>query len=294
MLKWKVPVVIITGYLGSGKTTLLKNILKDADKKIAVLMNEFGEIGIDTKVIKGKNVNIKELAGGCVCCSLTGELKAAIAEILQKVEPEMIVVETTGVAEPDALITNLDRIKGVALDSVVTLVDADAFVKYPRLGHTGLVQIESADTILLNKIDLVDAKEIDEIVHALMEINPRAKIIKTTYSNLDTSTLFGKEIERGKKKHGPHELSRVQSFAFRSERILNRSSFVKFATSVPKEIYRAKGHVNFSDGTHLFNFVNGRFDFSKAEKQPTELIFIGEGIVKYEKDLIEKLKNCEM
>ena len=293
MLKWKVPVSIITGYLGVGKTTLLKKIISDTKKKIAILMNEFGEIGIDTKIMKGKNVDMMELLGGCVCCSLTGELTAAIEEILKKVKPDMIVIETTGVAEPDAMIANIDDVEGVRLDSVITIVDADAFVNFPRLGHTGRVQIENADVIILNKVDLVHTSQIDEIEHALQELNPRAPIIKATYSNLDTRVLFGLETERAVAEHGTHDATIIDSFVYRSDRIHERSRFLKFASDIPKEVYRAKGFVNFSDGTYLFNFVNGRYDMSKSDKQDTEIVFIGVDIDRLEQETIESLRSCQ-
>ena len=95
----RTPITLITGPLGSGKTTLLRQILARQTGKIAIVMNEFGEIAIDTKVIEGKNVRIAELGGGCVCCSLLGEFESAVKEIIEKIEPERIVVETTGLAE---------------------------------------------------------------------------------------------------------------------------------------------------------------------------------------------------
>ena len=106
----RIPITLITGPLGSGKTTLLRHILATRPAKIAIVMNEFGEIAIDTKVIEGKNVRISELGGGCVCCSLLGEFEAAVTEILEKVAPEIIVVETTGLAEPEALVFNIQEI----------------------------------------------------------------------------------------------------------------------------------------------------------------------------------------
>src|SRR3989339_476716 len=127
----KTPIIIITGYLGAGKTTLLKNILENsgrtnlsstnshASKRIAIIMNEFGELTIDAKIVQGDNIEIAELLGGCVCCSLTGELEAAIEELIQKVNPEIIILETTGVAEPDAVILDLEEnIPKVRLESV--------------------------------------------------------------------------------------------------------------------------------------------------------------------------------
>ncbi|MEK6852502.1 MAG: GTP-binding protein, partial [Nanoarchaeota archaeon] len=146
MEKAKTPISIITGYLGAGKTTLLKKIIHDfAGKRIAILMNEFGEVAIDSKIVKGKNIEMAELLGGCVCCSLTGEFEAAVREILDKIKPEMILVETTGVAEPDAIIIEVEEnIPEVRLDGIITLVDCDAVTKFPSLGHTGKIQVEMA------------------------------------------------------------------------------------------------------------------------------------------------------
>src|SRR4028119_235021 len=100
----RTPLIVLTGPLGSGKTTLLRHILDTFPRKIAILMNEFGEIAIDSKIIAGKNVQMADLGGGCVCCSLLGEFEAAVDEIIDTVDPDYIVVETTGVAEPDALV----------------------------------------------------------------------------------------------------------------------------------------------------------------------------------------------
>src|SRR5881296_4330602 len=104
----RTPITLVTGPLGSGKTTLLRHILRTRPAKIAIVMNEFGEIAIDTKVIEGKNVRIAELGGGCVCCSLIGEFEAAVNEIIEAVAPDNIVLETTGVAEPGALAFDIE------------------------------------------------------------------------------------------------------------------------------------------------------------------------------------------
>src|SRR5438067_13148722 len=105
----RTPITLITGPLGSGKTTLLRHILATHPAKIAIVMNEFGEIAIDTKVIQGKNVRIGELGGGCVCCSLLGEFEAAVTEIIKKIALEIIVVESTSLAEPVALEFNIQE-----------------------------------------------------------------------------------------------------------------------------------------------------------------------------------------
>ena len=135
-------------------------------------MNEFGEIAIDTKVIEGKNVRIAELGGGCVCCSLLGEFEAAVNEIIEKIAPERIVVETTGLAEPEALVFNIqEALPQCRLDGVVSVIDADMLVRFPELGHTTRLQIEGADILLLNKIDLIEPAQIEPLETKLHEIN---------------------------------------------------------------------------------------------------------------------------
>src|SRR3989344_4316724 len=192
----KTPIAIISGYLGAGKTTLLRKIIENLDKKFAILMNEFGEVSIDSQIIKGKNVDVQELSGGCVCCSLTGEFEAAIKEIIQKYSPEIIIVETTGVAEPDAIVFDVEEnLSQVKLDTVIIIVDADSFVRFPSIGRVGEAQIEVADVVLLNKIDLVKESEIKSIEKKIKEINPRAHIFKTKQCDVDIDLLFSLETE---------------------------------------------------------------------------------------------------
>jgi len=294
MAKAKVPVVIISGYLGSGKTTLLKRVIETSGKRIAVVMNEFGEIAVDSEVVRGKSVDMVEILGGCVCCSLTGELEAAIFEILDKVRPEAIVIETTGVAEPDAMVVNMETIEDVKLDSVVTVVDADAAAKFPSMGHTGRVQIECADLVILNKVDLVGQREMEEIVRAISEINPRAKVVRSTYCNVDVGMLFGLDVKRESRAHGAHNVSEIDSFVFRTDRVMDRHRFLKAVSELPKEVYRSKGFVLFGDGPRVFNYVNGRHDFSESSRPGTEIVFIGEGIMGLEGRVLSSMRACEV
>lgn len=284
----KIPLVIVTGYLGSGKTTLLRSILQITTKKIAIIMNEFGDIGIDGKILKGKNADMIELSGGCVCCSLTGELEHAINEIIGKYTPDYIIVETTGVAEPGAMITNLGNIPGIELNSVVCVVDAYALVKYPNIGHTGLVQIESADILLVNKTDLVKEDEIESVEKTLRDINPEAGIIRTVNSNVDLEALLNLHAEKNiKPEERTHD--EMEFIAFVSKNKISRKAFEEFANTLPKYIYRAKGFVNLDGEGHLFNCVAGKWDLEKFESEKTEIIFIGKDLGKIKKEFGEKL-----
>ncbi len=290
----KTPITIITGYLGAGKTTLLRNILKNADQKLAVIMNEFGEINIDGKIIKGKNVNVTELQGGCVCCSLTGEFEAAIKEIIGKVKPDAIVVETTGVAEPDAVVVDIqDNLPELRLDGVITIADADAIIKFPAIGHTGKTQIEMADIVLLNKIDLADEKQLKEVENKVKSINKNAAIIKTKKCNANNGILFGINTKKTAKKHKSHEI-KEQYFKFETKGIISKEKFEDFLKKMPKNIYRAKGFVKSDEGNLLFNYVAGRYDFEEFKTDKTELVFIGENVDKTKDNIIRELKKMEL
>ena len=289
----RTPITLIAGPLGSGKTTLLRQILATHPAKIAIVMNEFGEIAIDTKVIEGKNVRIAELGGGCVCCSLLGEFEAAVNEIIEKVAPEMIVVETTGLAEPEALVFNIqEALPQCRLDGVVSVIDADMLVRFPELGHTTRLQIEGADILLLNKIDLIERAQIEPLETKLREINPTAAIIRTKRCQIDPELLFG--IGREKKITRPkhqHQLE-FESFAFSSDKAFSRDCFECFADSLPASVIRAKGFVRFSDSTQLFNFVAGRWDLEPFEAGRTELVFIGRKIDVEKERILRALDKC--
>jgi G3E family GTPase len=265
----RTPITLITGPLGSGKTTLLRHILATQREKIAIVMNEFGEIAIDTKVIEGKNARIAELGGGCVCCSLLGEFEAAVNEIIETIAPERIVVETTG-------------------------LDADMLIRFPELGHTTRLQIEGADMLLLNKIDLIEPGQNEPLETKLRQINPTAAIVRTERCRIDPELLFGigreRKIARPEHEHQPE----FESFAFTSGKIFSRDCFEGFAEGLPANVVRAKGFIRFADGAHLFNFVAGRSELEPFESEGTELVFIGKDIAAERETIISALRKCEV
>jgi G3E family GTPase len=290
----RTPITLITGPLGSGKTTLLRYILDVRPAKIAVVMNEFGEIAIDTKVIEGKNVRISELGGGCVCCSLIGEFEAAVTEIIEKIAPEVIVVETTGLAEPEALVFNIqEALPQCRLDGVVSVIDADMLVRFPEIGHTTRLQIEGADILLLNKVDLVDAKYIEVLEQKLRKINPSAAIIRTVRCRIHPELLFGIGREERIAPPPTHEhQTEFESFAFISDKTFSRDCFERFADGLPVNVIRAKGFIRFPDGAQLFNFVAGRWALEAFPADQTELVFIGRQMAQEKSKILMALNEC--
>lgn len=290
----RTPLTLITGPLGSGKTTLLRHMLAIVPQKRAILMNEFGEIAIDAKILQGKNVQMADLGGGCVCCSLLGEFEAAVDEIIGTVNPDVIVVETTGVAEPDAIVFDIqESLPQVRLDGVITLADADALVQYPRLGHTTTLQIEAADAIILNKIDLVDPAGLVQAEQKLQAVNPAASIIRAVRCQVDPDLLFG--IGRAKIQAPPHHVHQpeFESFSFTSSARFDRACFESFANNLEPDVYRAKGFIQLADATYLFNFVTGRWDLEPFEPNTTELVFIGKQITEQKTHILDRLQSCQ-
>lgn len=289
----RTPIALITGSLGSGKTTLLRRLLESPGRRFAVLMNEFGEIPIDSKVIEGKNVDIVELAGGCVCCSLTGELEAAVGEILDRVRPEYIVLEATGVAEADALVFEVEeRVPRVRLDSVLCIVDAYATARYPSIGYAGRSQLEAADIVLVNKVDLVTPAELEEGIARIREYNPTAALLKTVRCAGDTGVLFGFHERERRAPHAPHAEGDLQSFAFEAAGCLDETGFREFVSDLPPTVYRAKGFVRFPEGACLFNYVAGRADYEEFPAERTQIVFIGPFVEQDRESILARLWKC--
>lgn len=294
-METRTPMSLIAGSLGSGKTTLLRRILSETGVRIAVLMNEFGEIPIDSKVVEGEHVQIVELAGGCVCCSLTGEFEAAVEEILDTVRPEYIVVEATGVAEADALVFEVEeRIPRVRLDSVVCIVDAYASARFPEVGYASRSQIATADVILLNKIDLVSPEEAEEAIARVRRFNGTASLLKTVRCAGDPYALFGMEPrDRAAPAASPYEAETFESFSFSGGAVLDEERFREFAASLPPSVFRAKGFVRVPGGGLLFNYVAGRADYEEFPSEETRLVFIGPSLAADREEILGRLSACE-
>jgi G3E family GTPase len=224
---------------------------------------------------------------------LLGEFEAAVNEIIEKIAPERIVVETTGLAEPEALVFNIqEALPQCRLDGVVSVIDADMLIRFPELGHSTRLQIEGADILLLNKIDLIEPAQIEPLETKLREINPTAAIIRTQRCRINPELLFGigreRKIARLEHVH-EHEF---ESFGFTSNKIFSQNCFEDFVNGLPGSVVRAKGFIRFADSAKLFNFVAGRWELEPFEAAETQLVFIGKKIAAKKEEMIEALNKC--
>ena len=181
----KIPVTVLTGYLGAGKTTLLNRILSEQHgKKYAVIVNEFGEIGIDNDLVVGADEEVFEMNNGCICCTVRGDLIRILEGLMKrKGKFDAIIVETTGLADPapvaQTFFVDEDVQKAAKLDAVVTVADAKWLSARLKDAPEAKNQIAFADVIVLNKTDLVDPAELREVEARIRAINPYAKLHKT-------------------------------------------------------------------------------------------------------------------
>lgn len=177
---------LLFGFLGSGKTTLARHLLAERGvaMKTAVIVNEFGEVGVDGDILRGKNIDVVELNSGCLCCTLRGSLMLAIEELRDKAKVERIIVEATGVAQPSELLETLadfSRDDGLVIGPLVTVVDIAKFSKLTAmLGDFYSDQIESADVVIANKVDLASAEQLEEATRHIRDLNPEARILFAT------------------------------------------------------------------------------------------------------------------
>src|SRR6476469_1437340 len=180
----KIPVTVLTGYLGAGKTTLLNRILSEPHgKKYAVIVNEFGEIGIDNELVVGADEEVFEMNNGCICCTVRGDLIRILDGLMKrKGKFDAIIVETTGLADPapvaQTFFVDQDVGDATKLDAVVTVTDAKWLRERLMDAPEAKNQIAFADVIILNKTDLVSAEELAEVEAQIRKINPYAKLHK--------------------------------------------------------------------------------------------------------------------
>jgi G3E family GTPase len=301
----RLPVTIITGFLGSGKTTLVNHILAHrTGLRIAVMVNEFGDIAIDGDLIVGAADGIVELPNGCVCCSLNDDFVDATFRVLRRrAEIDHLVIETTGLADPLPVALTLvrpefrDRIR---LDAIVALADAEAFSLDRFAGKIALNQLRYADFVLLNKCDLASADRVDGVERQIRSSAVGSRIARVTRARIALPMILGTGAFDGDRLLGSpshHHLAEdgFDAVSFASDRPLSADLFQAFLERLPADVFRAKGILTIAGSRtrHLFHLVGRRFTLDEAPgdtRGHTRLVLIGQNLD--ETGLREQLAAC--
>jgi G3E family GTPase len=307
-----VPVTILTGFLGSGKTTLLNRILKeDHGHRIAVIENEFGEVGVDNDIIETGDEQIVEMNNGCICCTVRGDLIRILGTLKEKRDTgtlkfDRVVIETTGMADPgpvaQTFFTDEEIGNYYLLDSIITLVDAKHAPKQLDEFHEAQEQVGFADKILLSKTDLVSEDETSSLSTRLKRMNPRAPIKKVHFGDapleevldirgfnlnaiLQLDPQFLTDIQ-----HEHHD--EVESFVFRSDKPFDGTKLEQFLSGMIQvygpDLLRYKGvlwmkgnprRVVFQ-GVHMMMGGDMGKPWGRNEKKGSVMVFIGKKLPK--------------
>ncbi len=328
----RAKVLLLSGFLGAGKTTLLKRILSwETDlSETVVMVNEFGDIGIDGSLLKDSGSDVIELTSGCICCTLSADLHRSLKSIWQRFKPRRIFIESSGVADPKSIepvIAESELKQLLVLNKIITVLDADLWEAREVFGPLFYNQLEMAQLILLNKIDLVAKEKIPQFLKEMHAVIPGCQIVPTTHCRIDPETLWAtvKSKDFGLKpmdfyqpellkndyqsaadqstehsnhvhghshpKHEPDPTTDYVTFSFHNSQVLDEACFKKFINALPWEMFRIKGPVRFANRMVMLNFVGGKDDWSDWDGEPeTQLAFIGWGID--QEEILQKLKDC--
>jgi G3E family GTPase len=275
-----IPVTVVGGYLGAGKTTLVNHVLRQAQgRRIVVMVNDFGAVSVDSALITARDGDTLTLANGCVCCSIGGDLFAAFDCAIDRPErADAILIEASGVAEPERIADFARAEPELGLDSIAVLVDCSAIeglMADRYVGRTVERQLAAADLLILNKVDLVDAPARRALRDALSDRAPRAALVEAEHAAVPLDLLLGASPVSGFACAAPpaaaidHEAIFARwSFAgagFASEAAL-RATLAR----IPARIHRLKGFVRLADSgeTRLVQVVAGRVDVTPCAPPP--------------------------
>lgn len=266
----RLPVTVVTGFLGSGKTTLVNHILAhQKGLRVAVMVNEIGDIAIDNELIIGAGDGMVELANGCICCSINNDLVDAIFRVLQREPPvESLIVETTGLADPLPIVLTFLRSEfrqRVRLDAIVAVADAESFSLNLFDSKAAIHQLRYADIVLLNKCDRV-GDEAAQSVEAKIGAIGGGRVVRTTRAQVPLPLILGAGMfqpDRYSGEHGHDHLMEdgFEAISFESEHPFSADKFQFFLEHQAGNVFRAKGVVSIdgSDTRHIFHLVNKRF-----------------------------------
>lgn len=282
----RLPVTIVAGYLGAGKTTLINQILSaNTGQKMAVMVNDFGAINIDARLIRARDGGVMQLANGCICCSIQSDLKAQLRELLRTpARPDHLVIETSGVSDPArvaAAVQHPGLKETTRIDAIVTLVDLENEQAHadPLFG----LQVEVADILILNKLDLVTDAALARF--RTRWTFPALRVLEAVRANVPLDLILGFGAPERAAPNTPTPDHGFWTAPWQPATPLDYTAFKHAVAALPANVFRAKGFLYLKDMPGekiIFQQVGSRTEFTKAgpwgdRKPATELVFIGRG-----------------
>lgn len=279
----KIPLVLVTGFLGSGKTTLLKELLSTygSDKRIAVVQNEFADSGVDGKELKESGVRFELLeinTGSVFCICLFGGFREQLTYLIEENEPDVVILEATGLADPIAVGELFNTNADVYLSNVLCVVDAP---NYERASKTALCidnQLRVADMVIINKCDLADSEKLEQIKAQIATKNPCAEIVCTSYGKLDNCDLTKQHNISGITGELSQRNDAIISQVLRSRNKISRERLEDFLSGLTEQTIRLKGYVVLDSGESVMvQYIYGSYQITVASHQQfsTELTSLG-------------------
>lgn len=252
-----IRVTVIGGYLGAGKTTLLNHVLRSADERVAVIVNDFGSVNIDADLIASTSGDTISLANGCICCSVVDGFTVALDTIrASEPRPERLVIEASGVAIPSQ-VAAYAYAPGLELDGVITVVDAETIRSNAGSEYVGDViaqQNSSTDLIVLNKVDLVDGPELDSVIAWLSDVTD-APVISARHGRVDLAALLGLDAGPRSEPLGEVGSSVFETWTEAWTEPVDRTEIERLIARFPSDVVRAKGIIRFVDRPGLESIV---------------------------------------
>lgn len=262
-----IPVTLIGGYLGAGKTTLVNSLLRNAaDRRLAVLVNEFGALPIDADLIEARDDNLISISGGCICCSFGSDLVGALIDIQARGQPiDHLLIETSGVALPGSIVQSLGLVRGLAIDGVIVLADAESIEERAcdrYMSDTVLAQLAFADIIVLNKIDLVSEQSTAATLGWLARIVPGARVLPARNASIPPDIVMGRDPEprrpTGHMELLDHETTGFETLSFEIDGPRDADRLAAALADPRLGLLRAKGFIRRLDGVLVTLNVVGR------------------------------------
>jgi G3E family GTPase len=275
---------IVSGLLGAGKTTFIKNILADSTEKAVVLVNDFGQTGIDGELLTSEGIEAVELPSGCVCCTLRFDLIGSVEKIKETFGPEHLVIEPSGVASPTGVLEALETLD-VGPVTVVGIADATEFAELHEqevYGPFFADQIRSSDVVLINKTDLADEETVSETRRLVEELNPHAVVISTVMAKVE-----GPLPEAGGRQEpadGASHALRYETVCLKPEGTVKHDKiealFENLASGEFGNVARAKALLVTERGPYLFDLASGQYNARKFDRDPqgNRVVIIGTGL----------------